>query len=81
MKWLWTLVTTNWQERLIMFGILSALVAGVYFKGYYAGKASVQVAQAKETIKTVEKVKVIHDKVNAMPVGASVVELRRSWQR
>lgn len=80
-KTLWTFLTANWQERAIIAGILLALFLGAVVFGYEKGKGSCEATAAKETVKTVVKVKVVHDKVNSMPIGAVHDELRQHWQR
>jgi hypothetical protein len=48
--------------------------------GYFKGKTSCEVANTKEIVKIVEKVKYVRQKTEALPSGA-VYDGLREWQR
>lgn len=56
------------------------LVAMTFGYGYYSGKGACETKQLKQTIKTVEKVRYVRQKTDAMPSGA-VYDGLRKWQR
>lgn len=64
-------------HRIIAAIVLLAMSFGY---GYYAGRGACENKQLKQTIKTVEKVRYVRQKTDAMPSGA-VYDGLRKWTR
>lgn len=77
----WKFIDAKAEEYLVIAILSLAVVLISYFVGYERGKTSAQLQQAKETIKTVTVTKVVHDKINALPVGAADSQLLQHWSR
>lgn len=57
-----------------------ALCAGLWWHGWFSGKGACQNAQLKETVKTIEKVRYVRQKVDSLPDASIDSELHK-WQR
>lgn len=56
------------------------LIAAAWWHGYMTGKYAMQNANIRETVKTIEKVRYVRQKTDAMPSGA-VYDGLLKWTR
>lgn len=63
----------------IVFAITASFWSGKHWE-WLEWQADIASQKSKQ-IEVVHDVKIIHDHVNSMPVGDSLKQLRKSWQR